>query len=81
MKEATSSRQCLPKQHSKVWDKAIADAENLKAEAEERVRGLNAAIRMFRRHRDADEPWPGTTGEVGEEGIGNSEGATKYPPP
>jgi hypothetical protein len=59
MKTKPSSRQCLPNRKTD-WDTAIADAEALKAEKEEQARGLAAAIRMFKRRRDAGEPWPGT---------------------
>jgi hypothetical protein len=34
------------------WDSAIA-------EAEERIKGLRESIKIFRKHRDAGDKWPG----------------------
>lgn len=36
------------------WDMAVRDAER-------RIRSLQAALVLFKKKRDAGEPWPGTS--------------------
>lgn len=40
------------------WDSAIADAEQQALEADQRAVRLRAVADVFRRKRDAGEPWP-----------------------
>ena len=39
------------------WDEAISDAEKMMAEAQDKVRQLAKAVRVFKRRRDNGEPF------------------------
>ena len=45
------------------WDTAISDAEKKILEAKEKINGLQKSIRIFKRLRDKNEPFPGETYE------------------
>jgi len=48
------------------WDKAIFDAELMLEEAQDRVRRLAQAIKVFKRRRDSGEPFFGQEKEPDE---------------
>jgi hypothetical protein len=44
------------------WDMAIADAED-------RIKGLRKSIKIFQKHREAGDKWPGTEAGIAAESI------------
>jgi hypothetical protein len=50
--------ECFPS-----WELAIADAERGASEAEQRAVRLRAVAAVFKRKKDAGEPWPGSESE------------------
>lgn len=60
-----------------AWEQAILDTEAAILRTRERLRGLKAALRVFKDRRESGEPWPGTSesesGDLGQKGdLGQS---------
>ena len=63
-----------------TWDTAISDAEKKILEAKEKISGLQKAIRIFKRLRERNEPFPGETFES-ETGLMSQEPLLGQRPP
>jgi hypothetical protein len=62
-KKSTSilDKSCDMSNHERLWERAIADAEELIKDSQKNVRELRRSIAMFKRLRDSGAAFPGTT--------------------